>query len=93
MNALVSVNFSRENFESNVASIYILFLIFEQVVVVVGNSQSGQDISLELVEVAKEIHISIRSINSVTEGLSKVIQKHPNLHLQPQVINTHTFIN
>ena len=50
-----------------------------------GSSQSGQDISLELVEVAKETHISTRSMDTITEGLSKVIKKHQNLHLQPQV--------
>ncbi|XP_022998277.1 flavin-containing monooxygenase FMO GS-OX-like 9 [Cucurbita maxima] len=57
----------------------------DEVVVVVGSSQSGQDISLELVEVAKETHISTRSMDTITEGLSKVIQKHQNLHLQPQI--------
>ncbi|CAK9312252.1 unnamed protein product [Citrullus colocynthis] len=56
-----------------------------EVVVVVGNSQSGQDISLDLIEVAKEIHLSTKSINTITEGLSKVIQKYQNLHLQPQI--------
>lgn len=61
-------------------------IIIKQVVVVVGNSQSGQDISLDLIEVAKEIHLSTKSINTITEGLSKVIQKYQNLHLQPQVI-------
>lgn len=52
---------------------------------VVGNSLSGQDISMELVEVAKEVHLSAKSLN-ITEGLSKVISKHENLHLHPQVI-------
>ena len=56
-----------------------------QIVVVVGNSLSGQDISMELVEVAKEVHLSAKSLN-ITEGLSKVISKHDNLHLRPQVI-------
>ncbi|KAJ9567235.1 hypothetical protein OSB04_003201 [Centaurea solstitialis] len=53
-----------------------------QVVVVVGNSLSGQDISMELVNVAKEIHLSSKS-PCVSEGLSKVISKHDNLHLHP----------
>lgn len=51
---------------------------------VVGNSLSGQDISMELVEVAKEVHLSAKSLN-ITEGLSKVISKRENLHLHPQV--------
>lgn len=55
-----------------------------QVVVVVGNSLSGQDISMELVNVAKEIHLSSKSLN-VSEGLSKVISKHDNLYLHPTV--------
>ena len=55
-----------------------------QVVVVVGNSLSGQDISMELVDVAKEIYLSAKSLN-ISEGLSKVISKHSNLHLRPQV--------
>jgi len=54
-------------------------------VVVVGNSLSGQDISIELVEVAKEVHMSSRSLN-ISEGLSKVISKHANFHLHPQVL-------
>jgi hypothetical protein len=40
---------------------------------------------MELVEVAKEVHLSAKSLN-ITEGLSKVISKHENLHLHPQVI-------
>ncbi|CAI8596264.1 unnamed protein product [Vicia faba] len=56
-----------------------------EVVVLVGNSFSGQDIAIELVGVAKEIHISSRSLNTITEGLSKVISKHDTLHLHPQI--------
>ncbi|XP_028753629.1 flavin-containing monooxygenase FMO GS-OX-like 9 [Neltuma alba] len=55
-----------------------------ETVVVVGNSLSGQDISIELVEVAKEVHLSSRSLN-ISEGLSKVISKHKNLLLHPQI--------
>lgn len=51
---------------------------------VVGNSLSGQDISTELVEIAKEVHISAKSLQ-VSEGLSKVISKHQNLHLHVQI--------
>ncbi|KAK2655476.1 hypothetical protein Ddye_008528 [Dipteronia dyeriana] len=56
----------------------------DEVVVVVGNSISGQDISIELVEMAKEVHLSSKSLD-ITEGLSKVISKHHNLHLRPQI--------
>lgn len=55
-----------------------------QVVVVVGNSLSGQDISMELVDVANQIHLSAKSLD-ISEGLSKVISKHDSLHLHPQV--------
>ncbi|CAI0431609.1 unnamed protein product [Linum tenue] len=56
-----------------------------QVVVVVGNSLSGQDLSMELAGVAKEVHISARSQNTLTEGFSTVISKYENLHLRPQI--------
>ncbi|KAJ0266164.1 hypothetical protein HA466_0002060 [Hirschfeldia incana] len=58
--------------------------IFDAVVVVVGNSMSGQDISMELVEVAKEVHLSAKSLD-ISPGLSKVISKHQNLLLHPQI--------
>lgn len=51
----------------------------------VGDSLSGQDISMELVDIAKEIHLSAKSLNNISEGLSKVISKYENLHLHPQV--------
>ncbi|CAM8914365.1 unnamed protein product [Rhodiola kirilowii] len=56
----------------------------DEVVVVVGNSLSGQDISMELVDVAKEIHLSSNTLD-ITEGLSKVISKYKNLHLHHQI--------
>ncbi|XP_057951648.1 flavin-containing monooxygenase FMO GS-OX-like 9 [Malania oleifera] len=56
----------------------------DEVVVVVGNSYSGQDLSMELVEVAKEIHLSAKSL-TISEGLCKVIAKHDKLHLRPQI--------
>ncbi|KAL0355461.1 UNVERIFIED_CONTAM: Flavin-containing monooxygenase FMO GS-OX-like 9 [Sesamum radiatum] len=59
-----------------------------EVVVVVGNSLSGQDISIELVNVAKEIHLSAKSL-TISEGLSKVISKYHNLHLHPQIESLH----
>ncbi|XP_027368819.1 flavin-containing monooxygenase FMO GS-OX-like 8 [Abrus precatorius] len=55
-----------------------------EIVVVVGNSYSGQEISMELVKVAKELHLSSKSLN-ITEGLSKVISKYDNFHLHPQI--------
>lgn len=51
---------------------------------IVGGSFSGQDISLELVDVAKEVHLSVKSLE-LSEGLTKVITKYQNLHLHPQV--------
>ncbi|KAL5725917.1 hypothetical protein ACHQM5_009001 [Ranunculus cassubicifolius] len=59
-----------------------------EVVVVVGNSLSGTDICMELVDIAKEIHLSAKSLE-ITEGLSKVICKNQNLHLHPQVDSLH----
>ncbi|PWA78211.1 flavin-binding monooxygenase family protein [Artemisia annua] len=59
-----------------------------QVVVVVGTSLSGQDISMELLNVAKEIHLSSKSL-PVSEGLSKVISKHDKLHLHPTIESLH----
>ncbi|CAK9148016.1 unnamed protein product [Ilex paraguariensis] len=55
-----------------------------EVVIVIGNSMSGQDIAIELVDVAKEIHLSAKSLD-ISEGLSKVISKYDNLHLHPLV--------
>ncbi|XP_022885168.1 flavin-containing monooxygenase FMO GS-OX-like 9 [Olea europaea var. sylvestris] len=59
-----------------------------EVVVVIGSSLSGQDISMELVDVAKEIHLSAKSLD-ISEGLSKVISKYDNLHLHPQIDSLH----
>lgn len=55
-----------------------------EVVVVVGNSFSGQDISMEIAGVAREVHLSAKSLD-ITEGLSKVLDKHHNLYLRPQI--------
>ncbi|KAF9591783.1 hypothetical protein IFM89_007113 [Coptis chinensis] len=60
----------------------------DEVVVVVGNSMSGTDISMELVHVAKEIHLSAKSLE-ILEGLTKVIAKYQNLHLHPQIDSLH----
>ncbi|XP_034673602.1 flavin-containing monooxygenase FMO GS-OX-like 9 [Vitis riparia] len=60
----------------------------KEVVVVVGNSLSGQDISMELVDVAKEIHLSAKSLE-ISEGLAKVISKHDSLHLHLEIESLH----
>lgn len=59
-----------------------------EVVVVIGNSLSGTDISMELVDVAKEVHLSVKSLE-ISNGLSKVISRNRNLHLRPQVDSLH----
>lgn len=51
---------------------------------------SGQDISMELVEVAKEVHLSAKSLD-ISSGLSKVISKQPNLLFHPQVLFTYIY--
>lgn len=50
----------------------------------VGNSFSGQDIAMELVPVAKEVHLSSKTLD-ICEGLSKVVSKHSTLHLHLEV--------
>ncbi|CAI9111976.1 OLC1v1012332C1 [Oldenlandia corymbosa var. corymbosa] len=60
-----------------------------EVVVVVGSSLSGQDISMELTNVAKEVHLIARDLMNVTEGLSKVVSKRSNLHLCPMIESIH----
>ncbi|XP_063948635.1 flavin-containing monooxygenase FMO GS-OX-like 9 isoform X2 [Daucus carota subsp. sativus] len=59
-----------------------------EVVVVVGIANSGQDIAMELVEVAKEVHLSAKSVD-ICEGLSKVISKHDNLYLHLEIDSLH----
>ncbi|GFZ03542.1 flavin-binding monooxygenase family protein [Actinidia rufa] len=55
------------------------------VVVVVGSFVSGRDISMELLKMAKEIHLSAKSLDDLYEGLPKFISKHDNMHLHPQI--------
>ncbi|KAF6171742.1 hypothetical protein GIB67_007263 [Kingdonia uniflora] len=71
----------------NIKGIYFDDMVI-QVVVVVENSLSGTDISMELVDVGKEVHLSAKTLD-ISEGLSKVISKHHNLHFHPQV-NSHS---
>ncbi|XP_068655481.1 flavin-containing monooxygenase FMO GS-OX-like 9 [Aristolochia californica] len=59
-----------------------------EVVVVVGNSLSGQDVSMELVGVAKEVHLSAKSME-ISEGLSKIISKTPSFHIHQQINSLH----
>ncbi|XP_010045596.3 flavin-containing monooxygenase FMO GS-OX-like 9 [Eucalyptus grandis] len=56
----------------------------DEVVVVVGNFVSGQEISMELAEVGREVHLSAKSLD-ITGGQSKVLDKHRNLHLRPRI--------
>ncbi|KAL6647216.1 hypothetical protein ACP70R_014653 [Stipagrostis hirtigluma subsp. patula] len=57
----------------------------DEVVVVVGCHESGKDIALELRKVAREVHLSVKSMDDVTPGLSKALARHPNLHLHLQI--------
>ncbi|KAG9439742.1 hypothetical protein H6P81_019907 [Aristolochia fimbriata] len=59
-----------------------------EVVVVVGNCLSGQDISMELVGVAKEVHLSAKSLE-ISLGLSKIISKTPTFHIHPEIDSLH----
>ncbi|KAL6880330.1 hypothetical protein ACP4OV_011895 [Aristida adscensionis] len=56
-----------------------------EVVVVVGCHESGRDIALELRKVAREVHISVKSMADVMPGLSKALSRHHNLHIHLQI--------
>ncbi|KAL6911434.1 hypothetical protein ACP4OV_000239 [Aristida adscensionis] len=56
-----------------------------EVVVIVGCRESGKDISLELRQVASEVHVSVKSMDAVTPSVSKAVARHHNLHLHPQI--------
>jgi len=56
-----------------------------EVVVVVGFHDSGKDIALELSRVAMEVHVSVKSMEGVSPGVSKAVSRHHNLHLHLQV--------
>ena len=45
---------------------------------------SGHDISMEVAGVAKEVYLSVKSLD-IFDGLAKVIAKYENLHLRPEV--------
>uniref|UniRef100_J3MI40 Flavin-containing monooxygenase n=1 Tax=Oryza brachyantha TaxID=4533 RepID=J3MI40_ORYBR len=57
-----------------------------EVVVIVGCSLSGMEIALELLCVAKEVHLSAKSTEEdMVAATSKMLSRHGNLHLRPQV--------
>ncbi|EPS62115.1 hypothetical protein M569_12678, partial [Genlisea aurea] len=56
-----------------------------EIVVIVGSSLSARDISMELVNVAKEIHISARSPTGISPGFFGFISKNLNVHLHPEI--------
>ncbi|XP_066393057.1 flavin-containing monooxygenase FMO GS-OX-like 8 [Miscanthus floridulus] len=59
-----------------------------QVVVVVGCHASGVDIALELSKVARDVHISVKSLDddgAVFPGMKKAVSRHHNLHLHVQI--------
>ena len=59
----------------------------DQVVVVVGCHPSGTDIALELCTVAREVHISVKSMDAaaVVPGMRRAVSRHDNLHLHLQI--------
>ncbi|RCV09150.1 hypothetical protein SETIT_2G003600v2 [Setaria italica] len=58
-----------------------------EVVVVVGCGESGKEIALELREVAREVHVSVKSMDdgAVVPGMRKAVSRHHNLHLHLQI--------
>ncbi|KAF8698996.1 hypothetical protein HU200_034837 [Digitaria exilis] len=67
-----------------------------QVVVIVGFNESGKDIAMELRGVARDVHISVKSIDdddgAIGAGMRKALSRHHNLHLHPQArTDAHTY--
>ncbi|XP_026439804.1 flavin-containing monooxygenase FMO GS-OX-like 4 isoform X2 [Papaver somniferum] len=58
----------------------------DQVVVVIGTSASGQDISRDIAEAAKEVHIAGRSL---TEGVPTRLPGHENMWLHSMIESAH----
>ncbi|XP_074574494.1 flavin-containing monooxygenase FMO GS-OX-like 9 [Curcuma longa] len=56
----------------------------DEVVVVVGGSISGPEIAMELVHVAKEVHISTKHVE-IPQPLLKPASKYAHLHWHPQI--------
>ncbi|XP_057839100.2 flavin-containing monooxygenase FMO GS-OX-like 9 [Cryptomeria japonica] len=59
-----------------------------EVVVVIGDSHSGRDISLELLRGAKEVHLSSKS-SVVIEGLTKLQAEYPNFYIHSVIESLH----
>ncbi|CAL5078936.1 unnamed protein product [Urochloa decumbens] len=58
----------------------------DEVVVIVGCGDSGLDIALELSGVAKEVHLSAKSVEAATTpAVSKMLANHVSMLLHPQV--------
>jgi cation diffusion facilitator CzcD-associated flavoprotein CzcO len=64
-----------------------------EVVVVVGCGESGKEIALELREVAREVHVSVKSLDdgAVVPGMRKAVSRHHNLHLHLQATPNPSF--
>ncbi|CAL5078932.1 unnamed protein product [Urochloa decumbens] len=58
-----------------------------EVVVIVGCGDSGLDIALDLSGVAKEVHLSAKSVEAATStpAVSKMLANHADMRLHPQV--------
>ncbi|KAF0927803.1 hypothetical protein E2562_036223 [Oryza meyeriana var. granulata] len=57
-----------------------------EVVVMVGCGDSGKDIALDLIGVAREVHLTAKSTEAaMTPAMSKLLAKYANLHLRPQI--------
>uniref|UniRef100_J3MI48 Flavin-containing monooxygenase n=1 Tax=Oryza brachyantha TaxID=4533 RepID=J3MI48_ORYBR len=57
-----------------------------EVVVMVGCGDSGKDIALELIGVAREVHLTAKSTEeATTPAMSKLLAKYANLHLHPRI--------
>jgi thioredoxin reductase len=55
-----------------------------KVVVMVGCGDSGKDIALDLISVAKEVHLTAKSTEeATTPAMSKLLAKYANIHLRP----------
>jgi len=67
----------------------------DQVVVVVGCRPSGTDIALELCTVAREVHISVKSMDdgAVFPGMRQAVSRHHNLHLHLQACRLCSFMD
>uniref|UniRef100_A0A0E0B8N7 Flavin-containing monooxygenase n=1 Tax=Oryza glumipatula TaxID=40148 RepID=A0A0E0B8N7_9ORYZ len=56
----------------------------DEVVVMVGCGDNGKDIALDLIGVAKEVHLTTKSTEEATmPAMSKLLAKYANLHLRP----------